>query len=174
MRKLLWAMIAALLLPTCSAHALKITSRSSGNIFTANTPIAVDVEGAQGSVKYDITDYFGKRVGGGDSKESTITLPITSPGWYQLVCHDSRETAVVSIGVLIDREDAKLPSDGHVCVDVAGAWLLNPKDVKPIARIVRMAGIPWVRERILWSDVEKASGEYSWGKYDAVASAWAS
>ncbi len=59
---------------------------------------------------------------------------------------------------------------GRVAADLAGAWLLkSPGERRTVARMLRHAGITWVRERLRWSEVEPEPGRFVWGKYDETA-----
>lgn len=167
-RLLSLALLALICITTQGVNAMTITSNAPGNMFAAGnsmrfTVIASDV------VKYTVTDYFGRQVAEGEATDH-ITIPKQKPGWYLLTCTCGTDTATASIGVLINRGHAPLPVGGRVCTDVASAWLIGKDEYrKPFAKIIRMAGIPCVRERLSWNDVSGEPDKYAWGKYQAVA-----
>ncbi len=154
-----------------SVCAMTITSGSPGNIFIAGQPIKFDIKDSQGDVSWELVDYFGKKIadGTGIVMESAGLVP----GWYKLNCKDASGEAYTTIGVVLDRGNAPLPMDGHVCTDVAGAWLVSQENFENLAKMIRMAGIPWVRERLSWGGTEKERGEIDWNKYQKLADIYA-
>ncbi|HEX2948580.1 MAG TPA: hypothetical protein VHV83_03275, partial [Armatimonadota bacterium] len=93
---------------------------------------------------------------------ATITMPAVLPGYYDLTCTSNQQQVTASMGVLINRGNAPLPVDGRVCSDAALAWLSKKEDIPQLAHIIRMAGIPWVRERLSWNGIEPTAGERKW------------
>ncbi|MEN6356759.1 MAG: endo-1,4-beta-xylanase [Armatimonadota bacterium] len=156
-----------------SAFALTITSGSPGNIFAAASPVKFTIHDPQGTLSYAITDYFGKLVASGTAT-ANIDLPGMAPGWYELKCKDSASEVTTSIGIVISHKKSVLPEDGRICTDVAAAWLVDADKYKDVARIMRLAGIPWARERFSWGATEPEKGKLDWNKYQAVADAYAS
>ncbi|MDI6784730.1 MAG: hypothetical protein QME64_11640, partial [bacterium] len=158
---------------TCS-NAMMITSDAPGNIFIAGKPIQFQITEAEGNISYTINDYFNVLIKKGDllnlGSSATLQLKSFHPGWYELKCQDSLTTQFVSFGVVIDRKNAPLPIEGKICADAASAWLVRDAQLrKPFAQIVRLAGIPWVRERIAWHVVEAKPGKFDWKQYQKVA-----
>lgn len=168
-----FVLLCLLCISSTYAFSLTITSGSPGNIFTAGTPIGFTFDGSQGVLSYQVTDYFGKIVTSGIAT-ANIDLPALAPGWYELKCKDSVSEVTTSIGVVIKRKKAALPEDGRICTDVAAAWLVGSDRLKDVAQMMRMAGIPWARERFSWSGTEREKGKLDWNKYQAVADAYAS
>ncbi len=128
---------------------------------------------AQGEVRYTLTHSFGHRGEEGrvttQNGAATISLKGRKPGWYELRCQDSAGVATAAVGVVMDRGSAPLPREGRVCGDAASAWLLHREEHrKPFAQ-TRLAGIPWVRERLSWGEVEKEPGKFDWGRYQTTA-----
>ncbi len=163
---------ALLCVAPCRLIALTVTSDGPGNIFTAGDRPELTAHDAQGKVTYQITDYSGHPVASGAS--TTIKLPALNPGWYGVKCSDDKSSVTTSIGVVIDRKGAPLPAEGRVCIDGATNGLVyKPEYRKPIAQMLRMAGIPWVRERLAWSAAEPESGRYDWGTFQTVADTFA-
>lgn len=152
--------------------AVTITSGSPGNVFVAGDPVELAIGDARGEVIYEVVDYFGVSRSGGRAS-SKILLEGLEPGWYQVSCKDDAGEVSASVGVVMDRGGSPPGRDGRVCVDVAGAWLTKPENFKPLARMIGMAGIPWVRERLSWGGTQAANGRLSWGKYQAIADAYA-
>ncbi|MCE5322022.1 hypothetical protein LLG46_01765 [bacterium] len=154
-----------------NAFAMTITSDAPGNTIRADGAITLQVKDAQGSVNYELTDYFGSSVKSGSGSEIKITG--LKPGWYLLKCKDNSTEVSASIGVVIDRGNAPLPADGRVCTDVAGAWLVKNENHDTMVRMIHLAGISWVRERLAWRSTEKERGVFSWGVYRTLADKYA-
>lgn len=173
-RVLRLAVILSLIVCTRGGFAMKITSSAPGNLFIAGSAMKFTVGDAKNVVHYTVTDYFGRPITEGTSPThggaAEILLAKHKPGWYQLTCSDGADTATASAGVVINRGRSALPVGGRVCTDVASAWLIRKDEYrKPFAKIIRTAGIPCVRERLSWNDVEAEPDKYDWGKYQAVA-----
>lgn len=157
------------LLPVAAA-AMTVTPRAAGGIFVAGKRLTFDLGDAKGTVTYTLTDYFGGEVVKGSLQGAEIDLPGVKPGWYLLTCVDEAGSVEVPIGVVIDRRGAALPEHGRVCADAASAWLIRKEAYrKPFARMIRLAGIPWLRERLSWPETEREPGKIDWRHYQAVA-----
>lgn len=153
---------------------MTISSEAPGNLLVAGKPLTFTVKDAQGEVRYELTHYFGQRAAEGrvtaQSGVATISLNGQKPGWYELRCQDNASTTTAAVGVVMDRGNAPLPREGRVCGDAASAWLLHKEEHrKPFAQMLRLAGIPWVRERLSWGEVEKEPGKFDWGRYQTTA-----
>jgi hypothetical protein len=142
---------------------MEITSQAPGNLFNEGQPLKFRVKGASEGSAFEVKDFWGKERAKVFAKGGELTLPALPPGWYELKGLD----ASAFLGVVIDRGNKPLPKAGRVCADAASAWLIHDDSQRaPFAKMVRMAGIPWLRERIRWSDVEPKEGTYHWGRYD--------
>lgn len=158
----------AILFALCgSVSALTISSDAPCNIFKAGSPIKLEIKDTQGAASYQISDYFGNKIA--DGSTNVIKLPGLKPGWYEVECKDSTGQATAYIGVVIDRGSAPLPKDGRICTDVAGAWLVKGESFKSLVQMVRLAGIPWVRERLSWGGTESGRGKIDWNRYQTLA-----
>ncbi|MHB1001215.1 MAG: hypothetical protein ACYC27_18385 [Armatimonadota bacterium] len=149
---------------------MKIVSKSPGNIFVSGGKLAFNISDAAGNVNYRITDYFGRQIIKGTAKtnngNAVFSIKDQVPGWYQLECSDTKNSLSVSFGVVIDRKGASLIKDGRVCADAASAWLVRNEDYRiPFAKMLSLAGIPMVRERLDWGGVEKQPGKIDWLHY---------
>lgn len=147
--------------------ALSITSNAPCNIFKAGSSVRLEIKDSQGAVSYQLSDYFGNKIAAGST--DVIDLAGLNPGWYEVKCKDLVAETSTSIGVVIDRGNAPLPKDGRVCTDVAGAWLVKGESFKSLAQMIRLAGIPWVRERLSWGGTESERGKIDWNRYQTLA-----
>lgn len=153
--------------PVC--QALTVKSDIEGNIFTDTQKMTFQVSDFTRTVEYELRDYFGTIVAFGKARKqkniSLITIPSPGPGHYMLTCHDDADTVRVAAGVVIDRGNAPLPSEGRVCGQSSAQWLLKDEaGYNRLARIIKRSGIPWVREAIYWGAVESTKGQYNWGE----------
>lgn len=152
---------------------MQISSSQPGNIFASQQKIVFDVSSANGEVRYELKDYFGKLVIQGNSTmlagQNKISIKGCPPGWYELKCTDQAVTVITTLGVVIDRKGVPLPVEGRICADAASAWLLtNTSQRRPFAQMVAKAGIPWVRERLSWEGIEKQPGVYDWSHFQST------
>jgi hypothetical protein len=143
---------------------MTVTSPATGNLFPAGKPADFAVKDAKGLVTYEVMDYFGKRIGEG--KGAAIRLQGLLPGWYELRVKDNAGTVKTALGVVMDRKNAPLPGDGRVCVDGIGAGA-------GLTGIIRMAGFPWVRDRLWWNAIQYGQGPIDWKHYPTAAEAFA-
>lgn len=173
MLKLILSVAAVLAVLAAPAGAMSITPRAPGGVFVAGKQLVFDVTGAKGGFSYRLNDYFGAI----DSMDtpvsagaSEITIDSVPPGWYELIAKDEAVSVSVPIAVVMDRGNKPLPEDGRVCSDAASAWLIKSEAYrKPFAQMIRLAGIPWVRERLSWPATEPTKGKIDWAQYQAVA-----
>ncbi|MDR3710877.1 MAG: hypothetical protein P4L33_21460 [Capsulimonadaceae bacterium] len=152
------------------AQRLTIASGAPGNVFAQDTKMAFHISG-DGAVKYSITDFWGHTVVAqalapmGDE----LVLPALPPGWYEMHCVDAHEEVAVSFGVVLNRKGVSLPRSGRIAADAASAWLIKDESLRlPFARLVALAGIPWVRERTSWGRTEPVKGSLNWSAYDST------
>jgi len=160
--------------------AMEITAPAD-RLFTAGTAPRVKVAGRTGALDWTVTDYFGRETARGSvpagGETAAFDLPTLGPGWYRVACRDAAGAAArAELGVVLDRRGARLPAEGKVAGDAASAWLLprrTAEDFRAFAADVARAGIPWVRERLRWAEVEPEPGRFAWGRYDLAAQALA-
>jgi hypothetical protein len=143
-----------------ASSAMTITSDARGNIFPAGKTLTVTIGEAKGVVRYEVVDYFGKTLMSGSGTK--ILLSGLNPGWYELRCKDDAGTIKTSIGAVIDRSGIPLDVRGRIALDTIGSG-------SEVADIVRLAGIPWVRERFWWNVVQSGAGPIDWKGYPELA-----
>ncbi len=142
---------------------MTVSSPATGNLFPAGKVAEFTVKDAKGDVTYDVTDYFGKQVAEG--KGTAIRLTGLPPGWYELRAKDNAGTVKTALGVVMDRGNAPLPMDGRICVDGIGGG-------SGLTGIIKMAGFPWVRDRLWWNVIQYGKGPIDWKHYPAAAEAF--
>jgi hypothetical protein len=156
--------------------AMIVTSDAPGNIFVTGKPVAFQVSADPATpVPFRVVSYWDQVMRAGTVAAAPpggrLEVPPLPPGWYRLELGVDPVTPV-AFGVVLDRGSAPLDVEGRVCVDSAAGWLCKPAQWRPLAKMVRLAGIPWVRERLTWGEVNPARGKYAWGRYDTVADAY--
>ena len=174
---LLYAMTLLILgLLTEANAAMTAITDAPGNIFVSGKPVSFQVAAdPAAAIPFRVVSYWDQVMRTGTvaaaPQGARLEAPPLPPGWYRLELGADPVTSV-AFGVVLDRGDAPLDAEGRVCVDSAAAWLCGANQWRPLAKMVRLAGIPWVRERLTWGEVNPAPGKYAWGKYDTVADAY--
>lgn len=158
------------------AAALTVTSEAPGNLFVAGARPEFRVSGPAAAGQFTVTSYWGDQVAAGEvavrPEGAPLALEPLLPGHYTLAVTAGDESTSVRLGVVMDRGGRPLDADGRVAVDAAAAWLVAADQWRPLARMVRLAGIPWVRERFSWGEVSRTPDNLDWGKYQTVAEAF--
>lgn len=159
-----------------SARAVSIVSSSPGNLFVAGEAPRFVLEG-RGRISFECLDFWDESVASGEletaEEPAALELPKLPPGWYSLRCRDDQGSVATTLGVVVRRKDGPLSVNGRIGVDAASSWLVKNESLrKPLAEIVRMAGIPWVRERISWSATEPQKGLLIWKRYQSTLDAF--
>jgi hypothetical protein len=153
-----------------------LTSERAGNLFAAGEPVRFTVGQASGAVRWEIRDWKDQTVASGTLAEGgaagPLQVPALPPGYYELSCADVAGATVAALGVVMERGAGPLDSAGRIGVDVAASWCVEAEQRPAVVRMIRLAGIPWVRERLGWADVEREAGTFKWGVYDEVATLW--
>ncbi len=152
-----------------------------GDLFRHGSPVVIQVR-AEGTTEatWTLTDYEGQEVRQGRAAlvdgQGSVELGDLPRGYYELACKAGAASAKLAFGVVTDHS-GEAPPSGRLNVDGATAWLAGEGQHEPLARMLRMAGIGWVRERFSWgaTEPEKGKVQYQAGarNYDAVADACA-
>ncbi len=181
LKQALAMMFSIVVFMTCSAargDAMKLSSLQSGNLWRAGqseqffSPLPNGVLTAQARV----TDYWGHEIynkpAAVNVDRATISLPILQPGWYTLTLVAGALSTNCTFGVVLETDRTAGLHDGKVCADAAAAWELKEEQYEEFADIVKAIGLPMVRERIRWSDIEPRQGVFTWGRYDKLINAY--
>ena len=134
--------------------------------------IRVPPAAAGKAVRFEARDDRGKVAASGRLKQ-TADLGCLSTGWYRIDFFDASGTdlgwttaAILSSLIKHQREDSP------VGVDVALSWVAPDTDTDRtrMTEIAARTGVPWVRDRLRWREVETAPGQYAPAtKYDGAA-----
>lgn len=174
----------AILPLACVCHAqeegIMLSTDRPGNLFGHGSAVVIQVQ-AEGVTEaaWTLTDYDGLVVREGRAAlaegRGSVALGELPRGYYELTCGAGDGPATLAFGVITDHS-GQAPASGRLNVDGATAWLAAEGQHEPLARMLRMAGIGWVRERFSWgaTEPEKGKEQYQGGgrNYDAVADAY--
>jgi hypothetical protein len=170
---ILIVLLISFVFPQRISTALTLSSREPGNLFVRGSMVELQIQDAQSGVEYVARDYFDNTISQGEAAvhdgKGTINLDKLPPGWYELRCKDDKGKAYITFGVVI-KSGKTLAKNGKVGADLASAWLIKDENKRvTLAKMLRRCGIPWVRERLSWSQVEPQQGKFDWGVYQTVA-----
>ncbi len=135
---------------------VELTSGKYANVFVEKEKVILKVSS---DTTVSIQDENAKKI---LSKKGTGKLDFGKmvPGYYEAVSGDAKLPFVV----LIDPAK-RVKGDSCIAVDNAMSWLVPYDGFKDVARLLKLSGMAWVRERITWGEIEKSRGNVYWGKY---------
>jgi len=152
-------------LALAETSGLRVSSDAPGNLFIEGEQIQFTAD--PDKLDYRLIDYQGEDIRSGQAKDRRIALGPLPCGYYELTCSVGQQTVTVPFGVIAK---PKPTATARIAVDGATAWLCKPDQWPVVAKMLRRAGITWVRERFTWSEVQPKEGmDFQWGKYDTVA-----
>ncbi len=152
-----------------------------GNVFTTERPpvFLVGKDGGGADFTYEVKDWRNAVIAQGVWKSATSSrlelkgLPL---GHHTLEVKTGTAAAALSIpfGIVQDPERRTISTDGYFAMDSAQSWLARRRaDAAPqpqdgftvVSDYARLAGLPMVRERMSWGQVESVKGTVVWGDY---------
>jgi len=173
--------IVAALAARAEGEGLELRTGRPGNLFPHGVAVVVQlVTASPGSVEWRVIDFEGNEAGKGTvsvaEREGTIELGRLPRGYYELTARARGESGSgirpesgkLALGVVTDHSGEDPPS-GRLNVDGATAWLERDGRHETLARMLRMLGVGWIRERFSWGGTEPRKGEIRWQQYDTVA-----
>ena len=139
-----------------------------GNIFLVGEQVIVPVP-APSAQGWRVVDYDGTAVAQGQLDAGGCAhlgkLPV---GYYELLTGPSA-TNRATLGV-VEPLRAPTPRTSPISIDVAMAWFFTKERMAAPASFCTLAGINWVRDRLLWPEIEPRRGEFLPGtRYDDSA-----
>jgi hypothetical protein len=161
-------------LPTKAAFAARDIPRPlpshPGNVFLAGEQVSVPAP-SSGTETWRTTDYDGKPLAEGHVENGRAELGKLPVGYYELAWRGGTNSNHVSVGVLEPLE-APTPLTSPIAIDVAMAWFFPKERMAAPANLCALAGINWVRDRLLWPEIEPKRGEFAPStRYDSSAQA---
>jgi len=146
---------------------MKLLAAAPCNVFLVGEELAFTRSGTD-PVTCVVQDFDAKEVWRGDVTAERFAVPALPPGYYELHWQAGETKGVTPFGVVPARPDEPPPS-GPIAVDGATAWLSQPSQWEPLAKMLRRVGIGWMRERLSWGQVNPEPGKLDWGRYQTVA-----
>ena len=142
-----------------------------GNIFLAGEPVVVAAP-PQAPQAWRAVDYEGTTVAQGRlDEDGRAHLGKLAIGYYELLSGSGTGSNRVTLGVL-EPLRAATPLTSPIAIDVAMAWFFPKERMAAPANLCALAGINWVRDRLLWPEIEPKRGEFVPStRYDASAQA---
>jgi hypothetical protein len=159
-----------------------------GNIFLAGEEVAIEIPNAAENEAWQVVDYDGKAVaaGHGGGKIALGRLPV---GYYEVQRPaadgkkstddkktddkktddkasddknaDIKKTTVTTVGVLAKLK-SPTPANTPIACDIATAWFYpKPESMKISANLCTLAGLKWVRDRLIWQEIEPQRDTFS-------------
>ncbi|HSV72720.1 MAG TPA: hypothetical protein VLH79_03060 [Chthonomonadales bacterium] len=155
------------------AAAVRLTSAEPGNVFVMGSRVVlrIEVPGASSglwqvrAVSYGGTEAANRTV----RPPQPVDLGPLPAGYYDVTAVGPAGATASAPVVVVAR--TRLRASSPIGVDAAHAWLLRPEQLDAGARMIRLAGVPWIRERIAWGEVERQRGSFVWTRYDAAVDA---
>ena len=166
--------LAFLLSLTTSVYSvIEISSDRTGNVFVDNETVSFYLKNPQ-EATVSVKDYAGKivldkKIPSGESKMEMGILPRD----FYTVTIKSGDEGKEAFFAVIPSENSRVPiEDSNVASDLATSWLVKPEQFEDLAKLTKMAGIIWVRDRLRWGEIEPERGiRQEWGRYDHSAEA---
>lgn len=156
------------------AADIGLSTEQPGNLFAAGSAVVVQVKAAGPTCLWQVMDFDGAKVAEGNVSltdgAGQTQVPALPYGYYEFSCQCGEAKGKMSFGVVTDHS-GQAPPAGRVNVDAAAAWLTKPEQFQNVAKMLRMMGIGWVRERFSWGATEPEKGKVDWRQYDAIADA---
>lgn len=167
-----------------AADALSIRSDALGGVFTvAETPAVALSGNTDGRVVWRLLDWKREKLRIGEwPKGGQLSFEGLPQGYYfvQARLVDAANTTNIPLReatfcVVPDPKDRVYPFDAFYGVDAALSWVSAPQhyacnwygdnSYRACLDLIRLSGLPHVRERLSWCEVSDKPGEYHWGKY---------
>jgi hypothetical protein len=139
-------------------------AKHPGNIFLAGEEVILPLSVQEGGT-WQLIDYDGKPIADGTVEDGKARLGRLAVGYYEL--RQGKLTA--AIGVLAPPRSPIASSP--IAVDVAMSWFYPTAEEKAAAaRLCKMAGVTWVRDRMTWGEIEPSRGHFAPAtRYDEAA-----
>ena len=159
--------------------AIRIVPKAPGGVFVVGERVSFDVEGANSDDTWTLKSWTGAVVRTGAFESGSALdfdpLPI---GYYQIDGQADGEAASRGVAFAVVADPAKRPRPdirSPYGVDAAfswccGSWAFNCPWLKGdttevVLRLMRLAGISHVRERMSWEESNPKPDVYTYGRY---------
>ena len=135
-----------------------------GNVFLEQEVVAIPIGAAKGATGWRVTDDRRREVAQGviAAAQETIQIGKLGIGWYRIEWTNAQGQATGwTTAAVLARLAAPMPQDSPICVDSATAWFArdDPAKQQHFARLAALSGVNWIRDRMLWRDIQPTPGE---------------
>lgn len=126
-------------------------------------------------LRFKITDFWGATALESDfvikpgTKDYTLNFGKFGLGWYMAEVFDGdKSMGTCSFSVVVPQRNRTKYEDTPFAIDFASDWLVrgDKDNVRDYIKTVKLAGIEWVRERFIWSDIETTKDVYNFEPMD--------
>ncbi len=150
---------------------IDLVSDHTGNVFMDDQQVRFRVKtDADGTLS--VANYEGEKVFESNfpAGESTVEIGVLPRGHYTINIRSGDEIREAYFGILPSMESRPDLTDSRIAADVAMSWLVEPEQFHDLARLTKLCGVVWVRDRISWGEVENERGEWAeLTRYDSAA-----
>jgi hypothetical protein len=136
-----------------------------GNIFLGGEEATIPAPQADGATGWECIDYDRRSIAKGDGPAVKLGTPPV--GYYEVWAtgKDGARLRKTTVAVLQPLA-VPTPDDSPIAVDAATAWFYNARDgrtsrVEQAANHAALAGVNWIRDRLLWEVTEPARGRFA-------------
>ena len=159
-------------------QAGEVRSLSDGALLTETECPAFEVSGVSSGVSWSIKDWRGEvRLSGVCTNGSLVFEKPLPPGYWTLAVDGA---GACTFTVVTDPSKRRKVSQSPIGVDAGFSWCASPGHFRPspfdtnafenVARLIRLAGITEVRDRMGWGGVQSRRGmKPVWGRYAQTA-----
>jgi len=151
--------------------AIDVNSDHVGNVFVENKPVQFHVK-MESDASLFVVDYYGKNVykGKASAGESDIEFGKLAKGYYVLTVKADDESKDLYFAVIPSVENRPDVKDSAIATDLATSWLVKPEQFDDLAKLTKLCGLTWIRDRITWGELENPRSRWITNtKYDLSA-----
>jgi len=151
--------------------AVDVVSNHVGNVFVEDESVQFHLNITAGA-NLIVTDYNGKNIYKGKSSagESDVELGKLAKGYYVLTIKTDDESKDVYFAVIPSTENRSDVKDSAIATDLATSWLVKPEQFDDLAKLTKLCGLTWIRDRITWGELENPRNKWIGNtKYDLSA-----
>ncbi|WP_112247559.1 sugar-binding protein [Kribbella monticola] len=151
---------------TTVAPALAVTTPTVGNTFTAGEPVTLGLSTDAATVGWTVRDAAGTEVAEGSAPAASLngrlTLPISTPGWYQTdltaIGSDGSTTSGGTDFAVLSPHDFSTSTDTRIGVASALAFGGAANPGLEAVPLMAAGGISTARDEAFWSAAETTKG----------------
>lgn len=164
----------------------RITANAPNHVFEEQAAKEVTVHFTEETysaheLAYSVTDYFGGTVLSGNvplavgASSYTIALPPLARGHYTITAETDGNGKPLKeyVSVVMNESERRSYTETPFASDVAGGFLVPVDKIGDYARVLRLAGVKYARERLPWGNISATYGTDDFSLYDQYNAAYA-